>query len=700
MPRVAKRLGMGATISTLSRFLHPSAALRDRNNGIALPKEHRTTGLVALRQQVMKVQRKNQLCIICRHEDYVDDDGNAIELHVTKRNVKVEVEGDLDYAFDAEDLAGLELERAIEREEEEQIEIPQEILNLQQQQLQQENINTIQAYGIDIDDDNEPAPENVVDDEVINPNQIFSEWEQTGLCHRRSSNIENYNARLKDVAPELRELLGKVQLFEMLFPTQYVKETVIPETNKSLDDPMDYPDFLMFVGIWFLMATIEGCHRRDYWSTKPVDRFEGAPFRVNDLMSRERFDDILKNLKYVPAIDPSDKFREVRGIIEAWNLNMTGKFSSSWITCLDESMSPWTNKYTCPGFIIVPRKPWPVGNEYHTICCGTTGILFQLEMVEGKDARRNVIPKYEDLGGKTVGLLVRLTEPIHNKGAVVVLDSGFCVLQGIIELRKRGVFAAALIKKRRYWPKHIDGDAVAAHFEGKPVGTTEAWKGRLDNQVFHVFAMKEPDYTMSLMSTYGTTNEVETATTRRDIKIDGVNTRISFKYTEVIYNHFRYRHIVDDHNSKRHQPISLEYVWKTQWWPNRVFAYLLATTEVNVKLAFEYFGRQKVVPMLEFRKDFAKALIEEAMQRKSSVQSPIGTRKRPRTGHNKTSMPKNRVWKNGRWIKVKTTWSQRKCTNCKTKTRTYCSCNPSNALCDSCFYQHIAEMAFCRSPGD
>ena len=65
------------------------------------------------------------------------------------------------------------------------------------------------------------------------------------------------------------------------------------------------------------------------------------------------------------------------------------------------------------------------------------------------------------------------------------------------------------------------------------------------------------------------------------------------------------------------------------------------------------FGRQKVVQMFEFRKDFAKALIEESIQRKLSVQSSVGTRKRPRTGHNKMSMPKNRVWKNGKWIKLK-----------------------------------------------
>ncbi|KAL7472268.1 hypothetical protein ACHAXS_012601 [Conticribra weissflogii] len=47
----------------------------------------------------------------------------------------------------------------------------------------------------------------------------------------------------------------------------------------------------------------------------------------------------------------------------------------------------------CPGFMCVPQKPHPFGNEYHTICDGNQGraILWRAEMVEGKDR-----PKKED----------------------------------------------------------------------------------------------------------------------------------------------------------------------------------------------------------------------------------------------------------------------------------------------------------------
>ena len=191
-------------------------------------------------------------------------------------------------------------------------------------------------------------------------------------------------------------------------------------------------------------------------------------------------------------------------MIDAWGANMNTAFATGYMNCLDKSMSVWTNKFTCPGFMFVPRKPWPFGNEYHMACCCTCGIMWGIELVEGKDHPHQLPrPQYDDLGS-TVGLLLRLLTPIFHLGFIVILDSGFCVLKGIIELRKNGVFASALIKKRRYWPKYIRGEEIKDHFKDKEVGNTNSWAGQLDNVPFHVFAMKEPDYVMSLMSMYGT----------------------------------------------------------------------------------------------------------------------------------------------------------------------------------------------------
>ena len=137
-------------------------------------------------------------------------------------------------------------------------------------------------------------------------------------------------------------------------------------------------------------------------------------------------------------------------------------------------------------------------------------------------------------------------------------------MQGIAELRKKGVFSAALIKKRKYWPKHIDGDGIKAHFKDMEVGTVDAMKGSLAGVNVQVHCLKESEYVMMLMSSYGTlerfrenkkrvrTNEGRRAPTEKTIK-----------YTELVYNHFKYRDAVDAHNGSRMFPISLEETWKT-----------------------------------------------------------------------------------------------------------------------------------------
>jgi hypothetical protein len=79
-----------------------------------------------------------------------------------------------------------------------------------------------------------------------------------------------------------------------------------------------------------------------------------------------------------------DDFHPVRQLVKAWSDNMLVTVVAAWIVCLDESMSLWTNMWTCPGFVFCPRKPWDTGNEYHTIACGLTSIIFYMEMVEGK----------------------------------------------------------------------------------------------------------------------------------------------------------------------------------------------------------------------------------------------------------------------------------------------------------------------------
>lgn len=98
--------------------------------------------------------------------------------------------------------------------------------------------------------------------------------------------------------------------------------------------------------------------------------------------------------------------------------------------------------------MFVPRKPHLYVNEYHTVFCGLSGILWHAELREGKDAPKD-LPKdpNEHKYGPTVPMLLWVCKSIFVTGKVVVLDRRFCVLSGIIHLEINGVFMAALIKK-------------------------------------------------------------------------------------------------------------------------------------------------------------------------------------------------------------------------------------------------------------
>ena len=105
-------------------------------------------------------------------------------------------------------------------------------------------------------------------------------------------------------------------------------------------------------------------------------------------MSFNRFAVIAKSMTYT-AKDTSnvlDRFHDVRQMIDAWNEHMTMEYCPSWMSCGDESMNSWMDA-TCPGFMCVPRKPHPFGNEYHSIADGDGGkpIMWKVKLQEGKD---------------------------------------------------------------------------------------------------------------------------------------------------------------------------------------------------------------------------------------------------------------------------------------------------------------------------
>ena len=172
-----------------------------------------------------------------------------------------------------------------------------------------------------------------------------------------------------------------------------------------------------------------------------------------------------------------------------------------------------------PGFMCVGRKPHPFGNERHTTCCSLTSILWRACIVEGKYRPTQLSPKKWEELWKTVGIILQPCETIFSTGKFVVLDIGLCMSKGVISFLQFGVYAAALIKKRKYWYKCVPGDAIDQYFAKKYVTYLDMLEAITEDgpegKEYTIFCFKEPEYTMNIMATSMTLKELDRADTRR-----------------------------------------------------------------------------------------------------------------------------------------------------------------------------------------
>lgn len=61
--------------------------------------------------------------------------------------------------------------------------------------------------------------------------------------------------------------------------------------------------------------------------------------------------------------------------------------------------------------------------------------------------------------------------------------------------------ALVLIKKRRYWPKGVLGDAIDQKLRDASISETVAIRGSINNIEYHLFLIKDKDHIMELLTT-------------------------------------------------------------------------------------------------------------------------------------------------------------------------------------------------------
>ena len=242
------RHGVGAKISVYKKFLHPRAAVSNKypnstKNGVL------DNLLVVSQEEKLVLSKRRQVCLTMRHDDF--DNGQI--LHAVARFCKVTEEGPVESFFDlpsANELTN-ETDVAVEGAEINGHEIPV-ILN--------EDVSNFRAQGFSVDEDNEPAPENIPTATDRATNGIYKPWGSEPLDKRRVLGMRDHvMPNLVSADATMHTVLG---FFLHFLPMEFFKTTVFQATNEILLDPLTWDEVLRFISILFLFATTQGVTRR------------------------------------------------------------------------------------------------------------------------------------------------------------------------------------------------------------------------------------------------------------------------------------------------------------------------------------------------------------------------------------------------------------------------------------------------------
>ena len=114
--------------------------------------------------------------------------------------------------------------------------------------------------------------------------------------------------------------------------------------------------------------------------------------------------------------------------------------SSTYLESMCLTILLWSGTISPPpGFVCVRRKLHTFGNERHTICCRLTPIVWRKNIVKGKDRPSQLIPKMHLDIRISFGIMLRMCKHIFYTGKSIVMNSGFCVTNGIVTLAVKGV---------------------------------------------------------------------------------------------------------------------------------------------------------------------------------------------------------------------------------------------------------------------
>ena len=147
-----------------------------------------------------------------------------------------------------------------------------------------------------------------------------------------------------------------LDFFMKLYFMDYIKDVVIPETNKHLNSDINWSEYFHVIGYRLIMDCYVVHSVRYFFYKDPIIPQKGAPTSLNHIISGRSLEKINYVMSYtnLAITEFNYHFLQHMQIQEGWNKNMAAHFEPSWVSVLDDPIQEWINRYNCPGWMFVP----------------------------------------------------------------------------------------------------------------------------------------------------------------------------------------------------------------------------------------------------------------------------------------------------------------------------------------------------------
>ena len=264
-------------------------------------------------------------------------------------------------------------------------------------------------------------------------------------------------------------------------------------------------------------------------------------------------------------------------------------------------MSAWKGsdgKYKtngCPHKTKIVRKPEGVGCELKSAADGMSGIILQLELMEGSEAQSKK-PGHAEYGESTSQLL-RLCAPWRGTARTIIADSAFSSVKSLLALLDQGLYFMGMVKTAT---KEYPRKQLLQWASGTGTGPTP---NRGSHKLLQsiapdgskiiacVWVDKKPKTIICNRYTGHPGIPSERLRHRIDV-VDGIPTTV--QYTKmiprplIVEKFFGFFSSIDVHDHYRQGSLAIKREWITHRWWHRTFGTIFGICVVDAYLAYRY----------------------------------------------------------------------------------------------------------------